>query len=118
MSKTQFPVTPPPVKGGNKEVAAPGKTFKEVLSGQLPLRFSAHAQQRMELRNIKLSPEDLSRINQMIDRAASKGARDSLLLMDNLALVVSIKNRVVITAVDGSNIKENVFTNIDSAVIV
>ena len=51
-----------------------------------------------------------------MDRAAQKGARESLVLLDDVALVVSIKNRTVITAVDAANLKENVFTNIDSAV--
>ena len=53
-----------------------------------------------------------------VDRAAAKGAKESLVLVDNAALVVSIKNRTVITAVDQAHLKENVFTNIDSAVIV
>ena len=53
-----------------------------------------------------------------VGKAREKGARDSLILMDNLALVVSIKNNTVITAVDEQSLKENVFTNIDSAVIV
>ncbi len=52
-----------------------------------------------------------------MDKAAAKGARESLILMDNLALVVSIRNRTVITAVDEKRMKEHVFTNIDSAVI-
>ncbi len=58
------------------------------------------------------------RVKEGVDRAAAKGARESLVLMDNVALVVSIKNRTVITAVDKANLKESVFTNIDSAVIV
>jgi flagellar operon protein len=63
------------------------------------------------------SNEDLALLNQAVDRAESKGAKESLVLMDQLALIVSIKNRTVITAVDGESMKENVFTNIDSAVI-
>jgi flagellar operon protein len=53
-----------------------------------------------------------------VDRAAAKGARESLVMMDDVALVVSVKNRTVITAVDRAHLKDNVFTNIDSAVIV
>lgn len=89
-----------------------------LLTGIEPLKFSAHAQARMKLRNINLSPEDIARLNQVVDKAQAKGAKESLILMNDLALVVSIKNRTVITAVDGANIKENIFTNIDSAVIV
>lgn len=96
------------------------KSFQQVLAEQvnMPLRFSQHAQQRLKSRNISLSAEEIARLNTAVAKAAQKGARDSLVLMDNLALVVSIKNRTVITAVDGENLKENVFTNIDSAVIV
>ena len=53
-----------------------------------------------------------------VNKAEAKGAKESLILMDQLALVVSVKNRTVITAVDGASLKDNVFTNIDSAVIV
>ncbi|HEX3047301.1 MAG TPA: flagellar biosynthesis protein, partial [Bacillota bacterium] len=53
-----------------------------------------------------------------VNKAEAKGARESLILMDQMALVVSIKNRTVITAVDNESLKDNVFTNIDSAVIV
>ena len=53
-----------------------------------------------------------------VDRAAAKGAKESLVMIDDVALVVSVKNRTVITAVDKAQLKENVFTNIDSAVIV
>jgi len=53
-----------------------------------------------------------------VSKAAAKGARESLILLDDKAFVVSVRNRTVITAVDGEHLKENVFTNIDSAVIV
>ena len=99
-----------------------GKEFEKLLqnkvAGAQELKFSRHAQERISLRKVNLSTEDLEKINTAVDKAASKGAKESLLLMDNLALVVSINNRTVITAVDGQNIKENIFTNIDSAVII
>ena len=82
------------------------------------LKFSAHAKERLSLRNITLSAEDLNRMNEAVNKAASKGARQSLLVMDNQAFIVSVPNRTVITALDGGSMKENVFTNIDSAVIV
>jgi len=96
------------------------KSFQQILAEQLnqPIRFSQHAQQRLKSRNISLSAEAMARLSAAVAKAEQKGARDSLVLMDNLALVVSVKNRTVITAVDGENLKENVFTNIDSAVIV
>jgi flagellar operon protein len=83
-----------------------------------PLKFSAHAMQRLQSRNIQLSPDDVSRMNQMADKAAAKGAKQSLFMMGDTAMVVSIKNRTVITAVDSASMRENVFTNIDSAAII
>jgi flagellar operon protein len=84
----------------------------------LALKFSAHAKERLALRNIRLSEEDMARITDAVNKAAAKGARQSLLVMDQLAFIVSVTNRTVITALDGGSMKENVFTNIDSAVIV
>ena len=81
-------------------------------------QFSAHAQGRLDVRQINLTSNDIDKIESAIDRASEKGATDSLLLMDDLAMIVSIKNRTVVTVVDSGRMKDNVFTNIDSAVIV
>ena len=83
-----------------------------------PLKFSAHAQQRLESRNIRLTADDVAKMNVMADKAAAKGAKQSLFMMRDTAMVVSITNRTVITAVDQNSMKENVFTNIDSAAII
>jgi flagellar operon protein len=83
-----------------------------------PLKFSAHAQQRLESRNIRLSTDDVAKMNAMADKAAAKGSKQSLFMMRDVAMVVSIANRTVITAVDQSSMKDNVFTNIDSAAIL
>lgn len=101
-----------------------GASFRSVLEQQQrttsaqPLKFSAHAMQRLQSRNIHLSSDDMARMNAMADKAAEKGAKQSLFMLDNVAMVVSIKNRTVITAVDGDSMRENVFTNIDSAAII
>lgn len=84
----------------------------------MALKFSAHAKERLALRNISLSEQDLARIDTAVNKAAAKGARQSLLVMQDMAFIVSVTNRTVITALDGGSMKENVFTNIDSAVIV
>jgi flagellar operon protein len=102
--------------------AAPGApAFGDVLSDALgrsqPVRFSSHALQRLERRGIAVDPAVMARLNEGIDRAAAKGARDSLVLMDGTAFVVSVTNRTVITAVDSASMRDRVFTNIDSAVI-
>lgn len=96
-----------------------GTSFDAVLAEKMAqIKFSAHAQQRLKSRNIELGQAELERLQLAVNKARSKGARESLVLMDNLALVVSVKNNTVITAVDGDSIKENVFTNIDSAVVI
>jgi len=109
------PVQIPPPGGGS---------FRDVLrtaqapAVSQPLKFSAHAQQRLESRNIRLTPDDVAKMNAMADKAAAKGSKQSLFMMRDVAMVVSIQNRTVITAVDQSSMKENVFTNIDSAAII
>ncbi|HTW40788.1 MAG TPA: TIGR02530 family flagellar biosynthesis protein [Solirubrobacteraceae bacterium] len=81
------------------------------------LQFSKHALARVQRRGIELDPSTLGRLSQGVDRAAGKGSRDSLVLVDGTAFVVSVSNRTVITAVGSEHMKDNVFTNIDSAVI-
>src|SRR4051794_16891580 len=93
-----------------------GPDFQSVLQDQLKL--SGHAQTRMQSRNIELGQAQWDRVTDGVNRAAAKGAKESLVMVDDVALVVSVKNRTVITAVDKANLRENVFTNIDSAVIV
>ena len=81
------------------------------------LQFSKHALARVERRGIALDASTLGRLSQGVQRAASKGSRDSLVLVDGTAFVVSVSNRTVITAVGSEHMKDNVLTNIDSAVI-
>jgi len=92
------------------------KILKEKLEGSHDIKFSRHAEMRMQMRNIHLTELQKDKISKAIDKAEGKGVRDSLVLMDNLAFVVNVKNRTVITAVSSSELKENVFTNIDGAV--
>lgn len=96
--------------------------FRETLAGELaksaPVRMSAHAQKRLEQSNVSLSEDEKLRLGQALDRMGEKGANRSLVLMDSLALVVSVRNRTVITAVDNARASEGTFTNIDSAIIV
>jgi flagellar operon protein len=92
------------------------RILDQKISGEL--KFSAHAQQRLQSRNIRLTPQEIAGLKDALGKAEAKGAKESLVVMDRVALVVSIKNRTVITAVDGHSMKDNVFTQIDSAVIV
>jgi len=102
-----------------------GQDFRSLLDrasqaapGTEPLKFSNHALQRLQSRNITLTSDDVSRMNAMADKAAAKGAKQSLFMLRDVAMVVSITNRTVITAVDQDSMKENVFTNIDSAAVI
>lgn len=82
------------------------------------LKFSNHAIERMQSRGISFSPEDMNRLNDAVARAAAKGSKDSLVLMNESALIVSVKNNTVVTVMDKNALKENVFTNIDSTIVM
>ena len=84
---------------------------------QEALRISLHAQKRLDSSQVKLTDADMQRLDGAVRRATEKGSNQSLVMLDDLALVVSIKNKVVITAVDEARTKEGIFTNIDSEVI-
>lgn len=94
-----------------------GNSFKELFQDEL-FRLSNHAVKRLEQRGIELEPEQISKINSAIDRAAAKGAKDSLILMKDMALIVNVQNRTVVTAMDKNSMQDNVFTQIDSAVVI
>jgi flagellar operon protein len=83
-----------------------------------PLKFSAHASQRLKDRKIALDSATMMKVNDALDKAEAKGIEDTLVLTKDAALIVSVKNRTVITAMDRSSMTGNVFTNIDGAVIV
>lgn len=95
-----------------------GKIFSEQIQKQSPLKFSAHAEKRLQQRNITLDTQTLDRLEKAVDKANAKGAKESLILMNGLVFVVSVPNKTVITAMDQAGMKDNVFTNIDSAVII
>lgn len=101
----------------NKAKAKGKVDFAQILNEQLGVKFSKHAQERLNFRNIKLEAETLNKLNQAVEKAEAKGAKESLVLVDDVAFIVSIKNKTVITALDHKLMKDNVFTNIDSAVI-
>jgi flagellar operon protein len=96
--------------------------FQTELAGRLAqpssLAFSAHARSRLISRSIHLTGQQVARLEHGVEQAAQKGARESVVMLDNLAFVVSVPNRTVVTAVEGAAREGNVFTQIDSAVIV
>lgn len=85
---------------------------------QAPLRFSAHALQRLKDRNIELNPETMAKISDAVEKASTKGVKESLVLTSDAALIVSVKNKTVVTAMDRNSLNGNIFTNIDGAVVV
>lgn len=106
-------------KAASNEPTDLGSTsFDDVLRSRMgDVRFSAHASARLRSRNIEVTPEIMKEICKAVDNAAKKGARDSLVLLNNKAFIINIPNRTVVTAMDGAELKENIFTNIDSAVV-
>lgn len=95
-----------------------GSILQDKLEQSSGLKFSKHAELRLESRNIKLTQVQKDKMNEAVNKAEAKGVKDSLVLMDNLAFVVNVRSRTVITAANSNELKENVFTNIDGAVIV
>ncbi|MDH3891256.1 MAG: flagellar protein [candidate division Zixibacteria bacterium] len=97
-------------------------SFKEMFSQELArsrnIAFSRHAHERLHSRGLALSDEKLNSIAGAIDKADAKGSRETLVLSDDEAFVVSVPNRTVITVFDRDNLREGVVTAIDSAVII
>lgn len=92
------------------------KSFSRILSDTASqIKFSKHASQRLETRNIAMSEEQQMRLQDAASQAREKGMRESLVMVDNLAFIVNVKNNTVITAVNDTS--HAVFTNIDGAII-
>ncbi len=99
-----------------------GVSFRELLQseagrGTEELKFSKHATVRLSDRNIALSEQQLERLSEGTQKASEKGIKESLVIVDQLAFIVNIPNHTVVTAMDQTEARENVFTNIDGAVI-
>jgi len=107
-------------KPAGERVKAPAEEFSSILSQKLSesrdVKISKHAAMRLEARNIRMDAQMLEKLRTAVDRAQAKGVRDSLGVMEDVALVVNVPNRTVITAVKQSELKDNIFTNIDGAV--
>ncbi len=99
-----------------------GSSFKDVLAQQLneknEIKFSKHASMRLETRHIQFDANQLERIQHGLDSARGKGVKESLMLVDDVALIVNVDNATVITALNKDETKEHVFTNIDGALLL
>jgi flagellar operon protein len=96
---------------------AAGPSFADTLAQASSPSFSKHALERLQRRGIELDSHALGRLSEGIQRAAGKGSRNSVVLVDGTAFVTSVQNNTVITAVTPEHMRSHVFTNIDSAVI-
>ncbi len=103
-------------------VGIPTNGFSSILQQKLqekePLKFSKHANMRLETRNINLTSEQMQKLEKGIAKAEAKGIKESLVLMDNIALVVNIENKTVVTALDQNEARDHIFTNIDGALVL
>ncbi len=120
-------VLPQPGLEIDKKVDPKGPSFQDILKEKskapleqnIPaLNFSAHSVDRMTSRGIRLQPGDIKRLEEAVEKASKKGSKDTLLLMGDNAFIVNVKNRTVVTAMDRAMMQENVFTNIDSTIVL
>ena len=105
-----------PVSNTEEEISF-AKVLEQTEKQSQGVKFSKHANQRLQTRNIELSDTQLERLNSGLDRARTKKIQESLVMMDNLAFIVNVKNNTVVTAMQQGE-EDAVFTNIDGAVIV
>ncbi len=124
-NKPILPIGKPIINSGNKverknaeNTINFGRLFEQELNKQTEVKFSKHALERLQNRNITLSKEDIQKINGAVNKAAEKGVKETLIIMGNTAFIANVKNKTVITAATEEILKDNVFTNIDGAVII
>ncbi|MBO4900334.1 MAG: flagellar protein [Lachnospiraceae bacterium] len=111
--------------GISAENGVSGLSFQDILRGKveapgeepISLKFSKHAAGRLEDRNIRMTDSQLERLTEGAVRAQMKGIKDSLVMVDSLAFIVNVPNQTVVTAMDQTETNDNIFTNIDGAVI-
>ncbi|MCD6287909.1 MAG: flagellar biosynthesis protein [Candidatus Hydrogenedentes bacterium] len=119
------PLQRPGIKAAGSRLAdvrpSDGTSFRDALrqaTSNKDVKFSAHATDRLRSRQIAVTSEQRARLRGALDTASAKGARESLVLMDDLALVVSVPNRTVITVARQADLAEKMFTGIDSAMVL
>ena len=110
-----------PVSTSRRDVSSSAKSssFAEILAREnKKVSFSQHALQRLQDRQLNIGEPELEKLDDTVAKMAQKGAKEALIYLNDVALIVSVANRTVITALDGASAKENIFTNIDSAAIL
>ncbi|QNU68392.1 flagellar biosynthesis protein [Ruminiclostridium herbifermentans] len=106
------------VRSANNAPAGVGfeNFLQQAIDKNTEVKFSKHAELRMQARNIDLTQTQKDKINNAVSMAQKKGVKDSLVILDDMAFVVNINSKTVITAVNNNELKDNVFTNIDGAI--
>lgn len=103
------------------KVTKPNSSFEDIFSKAVfdstEVKFSKHAESRLQTRNINITDEQKEKLNDAINKAGEKNVKDSLIMMDDIAFVVNVKDKNVVTVMNKDEMKNNVFTNIDGAVI-
>lgn len=102
---------------GRTNAQGNGPSFAETMAQLEDIQFSNHAQSRLQSREIQLEDSGMQRLAEAVRKADARGCRESLVLMDDLAFIVNVKDRMVVTAMDASKRGEGVFTRIDSVVL-
>jgi flagellar operon protein len=110
---TQGPSFSQALAQASRAYAPPSTSAPQAETG---VRFSNHAQKRLQTRDIQLSPENVNRLSDAIDKAEKRGGKSSLVMMDDMAFIVNVRDRLVVTALDAGHRGEGVFTQIDSVV--
>lgn len=121
LRSTQMPMPQGPAGAEFKralEQAVQATNAPKAMPGAGELKFSNHAVERMRSRGIQFQPDELKNIAAAVQKASAKGAKDTLVLSGENALIVSVKNNTVVTVMDRQAMKDNVFTNIDSTVVI
>ncbi len=109
---------PPQTNAADKSNSEFGQLFRQSIQQTQPLTFSKHAMQRLDSRQITVSPQLVSQISQAVEKAKAKGIKDALILNGQTAFIVNVPSSTVVTTMNGQEMTNNVFTNIDGAVIL
>ncbi|WP_284139955.1 MULTISPECIES: TIGR02530 family flagellar biosynthesis protein [unclassified Virgibacillus] len=107
-----------PLPKGPTKAKQPTASFKEILLQQEELKLSKHATQRLQERNITINAKEWQTISQKVTEARDKGVTDSLVVTSNAALLVNLKNNVVVTAMNREEATSRIFTNINGTIVI
>ncbi|PIC97175.1 flagellar protein [Sporosarcina sp. P26b] len=112
--------SPPPIRQGQIQAQSKQSFLEHLQLATQPekLKISKHANDRLQERGIQMTDSEWAHISQKVDEAKRKGIRDSLVLTDQAALIVSAKNSTVITAMNRMEAKDQLFTNIDGTILL